>query len=120
MAAGVDKIRLTGGEPTLRKDLVHIVTSLSALPGLRSVGITTNGLTLGRQLAALRSAGLTHLNISLDTLRPDRFVALTRRQGHDRVMASIRASLAQGYDPGEARGVARLLCSGTERRKCMQ
>ncbi|KFM22739.1 Cyclic pyranopterin monophosphate synthase, mitochondrial [Auxenochlorella protothecoides] len=99
VSAGVDKIRLTGGEPTLRKDLVRLVASLSALPGLASIGITTNGLTLGRQLAALRSAGLTHLNISLDTLRPDRFVTLTRRQGHARVLASIQEAIAQGYDP---------------------
>ena len=55
--AGVDKVRLTGGEPTLRSDLVDIVSRLSALPGLKGVGITTNGLTLGRRLPALRDAG---------------------------------------------------------------
>lgn len=57
VAAGVDKIRLTGGEPTLRKDLVEITAALSALPGLRAVGLTTNGLALQRKLPALRDAG---------------------------------------------------------------
>lgn len=113
VSAGVDKIRLTGGEPTLRKDLVRLVASLSALPGLASIGITTNGLTLGRQLAALRSAGLTHLNISLDTLRPDRFVTLTRRQGHARVLASIQEAIAQGYDPGMC-GLSKVMGWGLE------
>jgi cyclic pyranopterin phosphate synthase len=99
VAAGVDKIRLTGGEPTLRSDLVELTSRLSALPGIKAVGLTSNGLTLGRKLAALKDAGLSLLNISLDTLLPERFVAMTRRQGHDRVLASIWKAVELGFDP---------------------
>lgn len=189
-AAGVDKIRLTGGEPTLRPDLVDITAGLSALPGVKAVGLTSNGLTLGRKLPALKdagaaarggggpaaggrcargrggggtlaapervhtppllaqsqlaglaacfsslegqaaadsytlqhgrrettclvaaslirprplprpTAGLSLLNISLDTLQPERFVAMTRRQGHDRVLRSIWQAAELGFDPG--------------------
>lgn len=98
-AAGVDKIRLTGGEPTLRPDLVDITAGLSALPGVKAVGLTSNGLTLGRKLPALKDAGLSLLNISLDTLQPERFVAMTRRQGHDRVLRSIWQAAELGFDP---------------------
>ncbi|KAL4431656.1 hypothetical protein ABPG77_001498 [Micractinium sp. CCAP 211/92] len=98
-AAGVDKIRLTGGEPTLRADLVDITAGLHALPGVGAVGLTSNGLTLGRKLPALKEAGLSLLNISLDTLQPERFVAMTRRQGHDRVLATIRQAVQLGFNP---------------------
>lgn len=99
VAAGVDKIRLTGGEPTLRSDIVDLTRRLSALPGLTSLGITTNGIALARKLPELQAAGLTHLNISLDTLRADRFEAMTRRRGHARVLAAIGQALELGYDP---------------------
>ncbi|CAM9129802.1 unnamed protein product [Choristocarpus tenellus] len=95
--AGVDKIRLTGGEPLIRKDLTEIVSSLSSLPGVRNVGITTNAITLRKKLPLLREAGLTHINVSLDTLRPDRFAAITRRKGLDAVHASLQEALQQGY-----------------------
>lgn len=97
MAAGVDKIRLTGGEPTVRRDLVPISAQLAALPGLRTLAMTTNGIALTRQLPALRAAGLAALNISLDTLREERYVELTRRQGAARVRAAIEAAAAQGF-----------------------
>ena len=99
VAAGVNKIRLTGGEPTVRRDLEDIVRRLAALEGLNTIAVTTNGLTLHRRLEALRDAGLTHVNISLDTLVPAKFELLTRRKGHDRVMRSIRAAVELGYDP---------------------
>lgn len=104
-AGGVNKVRLTGGEPTLRKDLVELTGQLSQLQGVQAVGITSNGLTLGRKLAALKEAGMSLLNISLDTLQPDRFVAMTRRQGHDRVLATIHQAVELGYDPVKVNAV---------------
>ncbi|CAM9326602.1 unnamed protein product [Discosporangium mesarthrocarpum] len=95
--AGVDKIRLTGGEPLIRKDLRDIVASLSSLSGVRNVGITTNGINLSKKLPALKEAGLTHINVSLDTLRPDRFGAITRRKGLDAVLGSLEAALELGF-----------------------
>nr|XP_050856026.1 molybdenum cofactor biosynthesis protein 1 isoform X2 [Vespula vulgaris] len=87
---GICKIRLTGGEPTVRKDVVDIV---------EQVAITTNGLTLTRQLPALQRAGLDALNISLDTLKADRFERFTRRKGWAKVMASIDLAVQLGYNP---------------------
>jgi cyclic pyranopterin phosphate synthase len=99
VANGVDKIRLTGGEPTVRPDLEDIIRRLRALPGLNDIAITTNGLTLHRNLESLQAAGLTHVNISLDTLVPPKFELLTRRRGHDRVLKSIDRAVELGYDP---------------------
>ncbi|KAF2882781.1 hypothetical protein ILUMI_23405 [Ignelater luminosus] len=96
---GVTKIRLTGGEPTVRKDLVDIIASLKAINGLQAVAITTNGLVLTRQLVSLQRAGLDILNISLDTLKPDRYEHITRRKGWERVMMGIDLALQLGYDP---------------------
>lgn len=73
VAEGVDKVRLTGGEPTLRKDLEDITKQLGALPGLRTLAMTTNGIALRRKLPVLRAAGMSALNISLDSLREHRF-----------------------------------------------
>jgi molybdenum cofactor biosynthesis enzyme MoaA len=73
VAEGVDKIRLTGGEPTLRRDLVSIARELGALPGLRTLAMTSNGIALQRKLPALQAAGMSALNISLDSLREERF-----------------------------------------------
>lgn len=68
------QVRLTGGEPLLRKDIANIITKISANPSINSVGITTNAITLSRQLPALTKAGLTHANISLDTLIDEKYV----------------------------------------------
>lgn len=87
-------MRLTGGEPTLRRDLVPLTRALASLPGVEAVGMTSNGVTLTRSLDALVDAGLTHLNLSLDTLVPERFTALTRRAGHARVLGALHAALA--------------------------
>ena len=97
VAAGVDKIRLTGGEPLVRKDAEDVADALGALPGLRALALTTNGLLLERKLDRLHHAGLTHLNLSLDTLRADRFQALTLRPGLDRVLGALDLALAYGY-----------------------
>ncbi|XP_054000848.1 molybdenum cofactor biosynthesis protein 1 isoform X2 [Hylaeus anthracinus] len=96
---GVHKIRLTGGEPTVRKDIVDIIAGLKQLPGLKEVAITTNGLTLSRQLPALQRAGLDAINISLDTLKESRFEHFTRRKGWSRVIAAIDLAVQLGYNP---------------------
>ncbi|EGI66364.1 Molybdenum cofactor biosynthesis protein 1 [Acromyrmex echinatior] len=96
---GVRKIRLTGGEPTIRKDIIDIVGQLKQLRDLDQVAITTNGLTLTRQLPALQKAGLDALNISLDTLKEERFELFTRRRGWAKVMASIDLAVQLGYNP---------------------
>ena len=96
-ALGVEKIRLTGGEPLLRRDLAVLVRQLTFLPGLRDLALTTNGILLADQAAALAAAGLARLTISLDTLRPERFERLTRRDEHARVLAGIEAARAAGF-----------------------
>uniref|UniRef100_A0A7S4AI57 GTP 3',8-cyclase n=1 Tax=Pseudo-nitzschia australis TaxID=44445 RepID=A0A7S4AI57_9STRA len=89
---GVNKIRLTGGEPLLRKNLVELVADLNQLENpLEQIGMTTNGVTLSKHLPDLVDAGLTHVNISLDSLKPEKFAKLTRRPAayFDRVMEAI-------------------------------
>jgi sulfatase maturation enzyme AslB (radical SAM superfamily) len=83
----------------VRRDLEEIIARLSALPGLKHVAMTTNGVTLHRRLEALRDAGLNLVNISLDTLVPEKFELLTRRRGHDRVLRSVRRAVELGFDP---------------------
>lgn len=99
VSSGVNKIRLTGGEPTIRKDIEDICLQLSSLKGLKTLAITTNGITLARKLPKLKECGLTSLNISLDTLVPAKFEFLTRRKGLERVMESIDAAIALAYNP---------------------
>jgi cyclic pyranopterin phosphate synthase len=106
VSRGVRKIRLTGGEPLVRKDAVSLVESLGAIPGVETLAITTNGLLLKDRLPRLREAGLTHINISLDTLREDRFKAITRRGGLQVVLDAIDASLDLGYEGTKVNCVA--------------
>jgi len=94
---GVDKVRLTGGEPLLRRDLATLVGQLAAKPGVRDLALTTNGILLAEQAAGLRAAGLGRVTVSLDTLRPERFLALTRRSGHERVLEGLLAARAVGF-----------------------
>ena len=94
---GVTKIRLTGGEPLLRPGLPGLVARLAALPGVRRVGLTTNGVRLRRHAAELRAAGLTDLNLSLDTLRRDRFERIALRDHFDEVQAGLAAALDAGF-----------------------
>eukprot|EP00455_Lapot_gusevi_P027795 TRINITY_DN2952_c0_g1_i3.p1 TRINITY_DN2952_c0_g1~~TRINITY_DN2952_c0_g1_i3.p1 ORF type:complete len:384 (-),score=17.15 TRINITY_DN2952_c0_g1_i3:47-1198(-) len=93
--SGIKKIRFTGGEPLVRKDIVDIMSDVNALRelGLETIAMTTNGITLSRQLPQLLRAGLNILNISLDTLDPFKFQIITRRLGHDRVLTAIDDSL---------------------------
>jgi cyclic pyranopterin phosphate synthase len=96
---GIDKIRLTGGEPLMRRDLPRLVSMLVAVPGIRDIGLTTNGILLADQAQAFFDAGLRRINISLDTLNPERFRQLTRRDGLDRVIAGILAAKKAGFEP---------------------
>jgi len=89
---GVDKIRLTGGEPLLRRGLPSLVAGLAAEAGLSDLALTTNGVLLADQAQALRDAGLHRVTVSLDTLRPDRFTALTRLHSHQRVLEGAAAA----------------------------
>ncbi|HXH81941.1 MAG TPA: GTP 3',8-cyclase MoaA, partial [Candidatus Tectomicrobia bacterium] len=94
---GVDKVRLTGGEPLLRRDLPRLIRLLAARPALRDLAITTNGVLLAPMAADLKAAGLHRVTVSLDTLRPDRFAALTRRTTHAEVLAGIAAVARAGF-----------------------
>ncbi|XP_033279968.2 molybdenum cofactor biosynthesis protein 1 isoform X1 [Orcinus orca] len=96
---GVDKIRLTGGEPLIRPDVVDIVAQLHQLEGLRTIGITTNGINLARLLPQLQEAGLSTINISLDTLVPAKFEFIVRRKGFRKVMEGIHKAIELGYSP---------------------
>lgn len=90
---GVNKVRLTGGEPLLRHDIADIMREISNLDNIHTVGITTNGVTLSRSLQELIDVGLNSVNISLDTLIEPRFELLTRRKGHSRVLRAIEQSV---------------------------
>ena len=93
-ALGVDRVRLTGGEPLLRRELPVLVRLLAAKPALRDLALTTNGVLLAELAGALRAAGLMRVTVSLDTLDPARFRALTRRDDHAQVLAGIEAARA--------------------------
>jgi cyclic pyranopterin phosphate synthase len=92
LALGVDRIRLTGGEPLLRRNLPSLVRMLAVKEGLNDLALTTNGILLAEQAQALRDAGLRRITVSLDTLRRDRFVALARFDELDRVKEGIEAA----------------------------
>ncbi len=94
---GVDKVRLTGGEPLLRRDLPDLVRLLVAKPALRDVAMTTNGVLLAAEAHVLKAAGLHRVTVSLDTLRPDRFTRLTRRTTHAQVLEGIAAATRAGF-----------------------
>lgn len=91
---GVEKIRLTGGEPLVRSDAVQIAERIGAVEGISSLGITTNGLVLQRKLEPLLDAGVRHFNVSLDTLVPAKFELITRRPGHARVVEAVESAAA--------------------------
>ena len=103
---GIDKIRLTGGEPLMRRDLPHLVQQLAPIPGLKDIGVTTNGLLLADQAQALYDAGMRRINISLDTLNPQTFRELTRRDGLEKVLAGIHAAKKAGFAPVKLNAVS--------------
>ncbi|NVK38323.1 MAG: GTP 3',8-cyclase MoaA [Gammaproteobacteria bacterium] len=95
---GVSKIRLTGGEPLVRKGITQLVAGVSQLPGLNELNMTTNGSQLTQQAAALKQGGLNRLNISLDSLQPEKFKQLTRTGELQTVLDGILYAQAQGFD----------------------
>ena len=95
---GIRKIRLTGGEPLIRRDILKLVSSLSALPGLDELTMTTNGLLLPTMAQPLKDAGILRLNISIDSLKAERFKELTRVGDLSQVLDGIHAANAVGFD----------------------
>jgi cyclic pyranopterin phosphate synthase len=96
---GVDKIRLTGGEPLVRADLPKLIKMLSQIEGIRELSLTTNGTLLEKYALELKQAGLSRVNVSLDTLKTDRFQYITRLGGLKHVLDGISAAKKAGFDP---------------------
>ena len=96
---GVVKIKITGGEPLLRRNILHLVELLSSIPEIKDLGMTTNGSLLAPVAKALKAAGLQRVNISLDTLNPLRFAEITRGGDINRVLEGIDAALDAGLSP---------------------
>ena len=106
VSLGVTKLRITGGEPLVRKDLAVLVRKLVAIPGLRDIALTTNGVLLAQHAGALYDAGLRRLNVHLDTLDRERFKKITRRDDLDRVLDGIEVCRAMGFGPIKLNAVA--------------
>ena len=94
---GVNKVRLTGGEPLVRRDLAALVKMIARNPRIKDLAITTNGILLAEAAQALHDAGLHRVTVSLDTLRPDRFTALTRKDSHAKVLNGVKAAGQVGF-----------------------
>jgi cyclic pyranopterin phosphate synthase len=102
---GVSKVRITGGEPLTRRDVIDFIRQIPGIPGIRSIGLSTNGTLLAREIApgkvmadALRAADVESVNISLDTLDPAVYSQITGRDFHDQVLRGIDAAIAAGFD----------------------
>ncbi|MGA8099187.1 MAG: GTP 3',8-cyclase MoaA [Candidatus Cybelea sp.] len=98
-SVGVRTIRLTGGEPLVRRDLSRLIATIASIPGIDDIALSTNGLLLAEQLPELVTAGLRRINLSLDTLQADRFEAIARRPGLDAVMRAIDDAISAGLTP---------------------
>jgi cyclic pyranopterin phosphate synthase len=96
---GIEKIRLTGGEPLVRKEITGFVRSLKTIPGIRDISLTTNGVLLSDQVQALWHGGVKRINISLDTLNREKYKAITRFDYFDQVWAGIQAAEGIGFSP---------------------
>ena len=103
---GVNKLRLTGGEPLVRRELPVLVQKLCEIPGISDVGITTNGVLLAGQAQELYDAGLRRINVSLDALDPVKFKEITRREGYESVLAGIEAAQRVGFHPVKVNAVS--------------
>jgi len=97
--AGISKVRITGGEPLIRKGIVDFVASLAELPGIKDLSMTTNGVLLRKFARPLKDAGLKRINISLDTLQPEKFKLITRRDKFQEVWSGIEEALTVGLSP---------------------
>lgn len=96
---GISKVRVTGGEPLVRKGVYGFLAALRAIPGIDDLSLTTNGVLLAENLPRLQAAGIRRINVSLDTLRPDRYRAITGHDLFERVWAGIEAAQAAGFHP---------------------
>jgi cyclic pyranopterin phosphate synthase len=96
---GVHRVRITGGEPLVRKNLPELAQRLSALPGVEDLSLSTNAMLLAQHAGCLHAAGVRRLNVSLDTLRAERFREITGHDGLDRVLDGLRAAKATGFNP---------------------
>ncbi len=96
---GVSRIRFTGGEPLLRRNLPELAGRITRLPGIRDLSMSSNATQLEKHAVALKQAGVSRLNISLDSLDPERIKAINGRDAHRRIMAGIEAARAAGFDP---------------------
>jgi cyclic pyranopterin phosphate synthase len=103
---GINKVRLTGGEPLVRRDLPVLVEKLAGIEGIDDVGLTTNGILLADQAQSLYDAGLRRINISLDTLDAEKFQEITRREGFDKVLEGIFAAKRVGFEPVKINAVS--------------
>lgn len=103
---GVTKLRITGGEPLVRRDLDRLVRSLASIDGIRDIAMTTNGVLLAEQAEALRRAGLRRLNVHLDTLEREKFLQITRRDELGRVLEGLEAAMRAGFDSIKINAVA--------------
>ena len=95
---GVDKIRLTGGEPFVRKDIMEIFRFLAALEGLRDLSVTTNATLIGEHIDELWALGIKNVNVSLDAIHPETFKAITRRNNYDLVRGNLNRLIAKGFN----------------------
>jgi GTP 3',8-cyclase len=105
-ALGVNKVRLTGGEPLVRREVHKLVAKIAPIPGIRDVGLTTNGILLAEQASDLWDAGLRRLNVSLDALSPVKFKQITRRDGYEKVIEGIRVAQQIGFNPLKVNAVS--------------
>lgn len=96
---GVERLRITGGEPLIRRDLPSLISMLASVPGIKDIALSTNGIHLAEMGPALKAAGLKRVNVSLDTLRPDRFRAIARRPGLEKVLEGLQAAEELGLHP---------------------
>ena len=103
---GIKSVRLTGGEPTVRKGLVDLVRNIAAMPEIENVSMTTNGVLLPRMAADLKAAGLSRVNLSLDTLDAEKFHKITRCGSLDDALRGIDAALESGFSPVKINAVA--------------
>jgi cyclic pyranopterin phosphate synthase len=106
VSLGVTKLRITGGEPLVRKDLPVLIRKLVDIPGVKDIALTTNGVLLARHAEALYAAGLRRLNVHLDTLDRERFLRITRRDDLDKVLEGIEVARRLGFGPIKINAVA--------------
>ncbi len=103
---GVEKVRITGGEPLVRRGVIDFLKQVIRMPGIRDVSLTTNGVLLAERIDALWESGIRRINVSLDTLKPDRFATITGMDAFERVWAGIQAAFEKGFHPIKVNTVA--------------